>query len=198
MTCSLFSYCISAVSYPKRDAQYFLVLFVFWNFLDTWLSCLGHSDSDKIMLYHTESTIHRSSSLILNFGLRNTHISYCLWFVSSLNFLSFLKFCAQCDRNLSVQSNIFRSHSDGIFDFSVWGQDLVSVSRNKIALTSLSRPTSEVCTFSSWPHSPPRYFANLPFFFFENGKLYYLEQQCSLFWNFTYHMNCKSTLFLPK
>ncbi|VAI88898.1 unnamed protein product [Triticum turgidum subsp. durum] len=45
-------------------------------------------------------------------------------------------------RNLSVQSNVFRSHSDGIFDFSVWGQDLVSVSRNKIALTSLSRPTN--------------------------------------------------------
>uniref|UniRef100_A0A453S6L9 Inactive serine/threonine-protein kinase lvsG n=1 Tax=Aegilops tauschii subsp. strangulata TaxID=200361 RepID=A0A453S6L9_AEGTS len=47
-------------------------------------------------------------------------------------------------RNLSVQSNIFRSHSDGIFDFSVWGQDLLSVSRNKIALTSLSRPTNEI------------------------------------------------------
>lgn len=46
-------------------------------------------------------------------------------------------------RNLSTQSNIFRSHSDGIFNFSVWGQDLVSVSRNKIALTSLSRPISE-------------------------------------------------------
>ncbi|CAM0881116.1 unnamed protein product [Alopecurus aequalis] len=47
-------------------------------------------------------------------------------------------------RNLSTQSNIFRSHSDGIFSFSVWGQDLVSVSRNKIALTSLLRPTSEI------------------------------------------------------
>uniref|UniRef100_A0A0D9V0C3 BEACH domain-containing protein n=1 Tax=Leersia perrieri TaxID=77586 RepID=A0A0D9V0C3_9ORYZ len=46
--------------------------------------------------------------------------------------------------NLSAQSNIFRSHSDGIINFSVWGQDVVSVSRNKIALTSLSRPTSEI------------------------------------------------------
>lgn len=47
-------------------------------------------------------------------------------------------------RNLSTQSNIFRSHSDGIFNFSVWGQDLISVSRNKIALTSLLRPSSEI------------------------------------------------------
>uniref|UniRef100_A0A0A9DBS6 Uncharacterized protein n=1 Tax=Arundo donax TaxID=35708 RepID=A0A0A9DBS6_ARUDO len=46
--------------------------------------------------------------------------------------------------NLSTQSNIFRSHSDGIFNFSVWGQDVVSISRNKIALTSLSGPASEI------------------------------------------------------
>ncbi|TVU21080.1 hypothetical protein EJB05_30694, partial [Eragrostis curvula] len=47
-------------------------------------------------------------------------------------------------RNLATQSNIFRSHSDGISNFSVWGQDVVSISRNKIALTSLSRPASEM------------------------------------------------------
>lgn len=47
-------------------------------------------------------------------------------------------------RNLATQSNIFRSHSDGISNFSVWGQDVVSISRNKIALTSLSRPESEI------------------------------------------------------
>ncbi|ONM31863.1 Protein GFS12 [Zea mays] len=46
--------------------------------------------------------------------------------------------------NLATQSNIFRSHSDGISNFSVWGQDVVSISRNKIALTSLSRPESEI------------------------------------------------------
>jgi len=43
-----------------------------------------------------------------------------------------------------MQSNIFRSHSDGIPYFSVWGQDVISVSRNKIAVTSLSRPSSDV------------------------------------------------------
>ncbi|XP_039847459.1 protein GFS12-like isoform X2 [Panicum virgatum] len=46
--------------------------------------------------------------------------------------------------NLAMQSNIFRSHSDGIPYFSVWGQDVISVSRNKIALTSLSRPSSDI------------------------------------------------------
>ncbi|OEL12775.1 Protein GFS12 [Dichanthelium oligosanthes] len=46
--------------------------------------------------------------------------------------------------NLATQSNIFRSHSDGISNFSVWGQDVVSISRNKIALTSLSRPASDI------------------------------------------------------
>ncbi|KAL6626248.1 hypothetical protein ACP70R_029974 [Stipagrostis hirtigluma subsp. patula] len=46
--------------------------------------------------------------------------------------------------NLATQSNIFRSHSEGISSFSVWGQDVVSISRNKIALTSLWRPASEI------------------------------------------------------
>ncbi|KAJ1283617.1 hypothetical protein BS78_03G141800 [Paspalum vaginatum] len=45
--------------------------------------------------------------------------------------------------NLATQSNIFRSQSDGIPNFSVWGQDVISISRNKIALTSLPRFASE-------------------------------------------------------
>ncbi|XP_072997201.1 protein GFS12 isoform X1 [Typha latifolia] len=45
--------------------------------------------------------------------------------------------------NLATQSNIFRGHSDGISSFSLWGQDVISVSGHKIALTSLSRSTSE-------------------------------------------------------
>ncbi|XP_020277297.1 protein GFS12 isoform X2 [Asparagus officinalis] len=46
-------------------------------------------------------------------------------------------------RNLGSQSNVFRGHQDGISSFSIWGQDVISVSRNKIALTSLSRCTNE-------------------------------------------------------
>ena len=55
-----------------------------------------------------------------------------------------MSFAGKCDRNLAMQSNIFRSHSDGIPYFSVWGQDVISISRNKIALTSDSRPSSDV------------------------------------------------------
>ena len=55
-----------------------------------------------------------------------------------------MSIAGKCDRNLAMQSNIFRSHSDGIPYFSVWGQDVISVSRNKIALTSDSRPSSDV------------------------------------------------------
>lgn len=46
-------------------------------------------------------------------------------------------------RNLASQLNVFRGHSDGISSFSIWGQDVLSVSRNNIALTSLSRSTDE-------------------------------------------------------
>lgn len=48
-----------------------------------------------------------------------------------------------------MQSNIFRSHSDGIPNFSVWGQDVISISRNKIAPASLSRPASDVRLYPS-------------------------------------------------
>ncbi|XP_039146679.1 protein GFS12 isoform X4 [Dioscorea cayenensis subsp. rotundata] len=46
-------------------------------------------------------------------------------------------------RNLGTQSNVFRGHLDGISSFSIWGQDVISVSRNKIGLTSLSGLTDE-------------------------------------------------------
>ena len=60
-----------------------------------------------------------------------------------------MSIAGKCDRNLAMQSNIFRSHSDGIPYFSVWGQDVISISRNKIALTSLSRPASDVRLYPS-------------------------------------------------
>nr|CAD1829709.1 unnamed protein product [Ananas comosus var. bracteatus] len=47
-------------------------------------------------------------------------------------------------RNVATPSNVYRGHSDGISSFSVWGQDVISVSRNKIALTSLARSTDEI------------------------------------------------------
>ncbi|KAF8401232.1 hypothetical protein HHK36_012163 [Tetracentron sinense] len=44
-------------------------------------------------------------------------------------------------RNWPSQSNVLRGHTDGISGFSVWGQDVISISRNKIGLSSLSRST---------------------------------------------------------
>ncbi|XP_078161188.1 protein serine/threonine kinase isoform X4 [Carex rostrata] len=41
-------------------------------------------------------------------------------------------------RNLGSQSCIIRGHTDGISSFAMWGQDIISISRNKISLASLS------------------------------------------------------------
>ncbi|GKD69824.1 protein GFS12 isoform X1, partial [Tanacetum coccineum] len=34
---------------------------------------------------------------------------------------------------------LFKGHSDGVSGFSVWGQDVISISRSKIGLSSLSQ-----------------------------------------------------------
>ncbi|XP_022138854.1 protein GFS12 isoform X2 [Momordica charantia] len=39
---------------------------------------------------------------------------------------------------------IFRGHNDGVSSFSMWGQDVISISRNKIGLSSLSKSADEV------------------------------------------------------
>ncbi|CAL5209622.1 unnamed protein product [Lathyrus oleraceus] len=46
--------------------------------------------------------------------------------------------------NLPSQPIIFRGHSDGISSFSIWGQDVISISRNRIGLLSLSKSTNEM------------------------------------------------------
>ncbi|XP_030496842.2 protein GFS12 isoform X1 [Cannabis sativa] len=46
-------------------------------------------------------------------------------------------------RNYGSQPTIFRGHTDGISSFSVWGQDIISISRNKIGLSSLSKSADE-------------------------------------------------------
>ncbi|KAK7280064.1 hypothetical protein RJT34_25126 [Clitoria ternatea] len=45
--------------------------------------------------------------------------------------------------NLPSQPIIFRGHSDGISSFSIWGQDVISISRNRIGLFSLSKSVNE-------------------------------------------------------
>ncbi|KAI3730170.1 hypothetical protein L6452_18847 [Arctium lappa] len=42
-------------------------------------------------------------------------------------------------KNLASALIVFRGHSDGVSGFSVWGQDVISISRSKIGLSSLSQ-----------------------------------------------------------
>lgn len=42
-------------------------------------------------------------------------------------------------RNMPSQPTILRGHTDGVSAFSVWGQDVISIARNKIGLSSLSK-----------------------------------------------------------
>ncbi|XP_052207583.1 protein GFS12 [Diospyros lotus] len=46
-------------------------------------------------------------------------------------------------RDWPPQPIVFRGHSDGVSGFSVWGQDVISIAKNKIGLSSLSRSANE-------------------------------------------------------
>lgn len=46
-------------------------------------------------------------------------------------------------RNLSLPLTVFRGHTEGVSGFSIWGQDIISTSKNKIGLSSLSKFTDE-------------------------------------------------------
>ncbi|KAK0573871.1 hypothetical protein LWI29_014892 [Acer saccharum] len=46
-------------------------------------------------------------------------------------------------RNWPSQPTVFKGHTDGISGFSVWGKDVISISKNKIGLSSLSKPVDE-------------------------------------------------------
>ncbi|KAJ4823608.1 hypothetical protein Tsubulata_026487 [Turnera subulata] len=41
------------------------------------------------------------------------------------------------------QPTVFKGHTDGVAGFSVWGQDIISISKNKIGLSTLSRSSEE-------------------------------------------------------
>ncbi|KAK8573029.1 hypothetical protein V6N12_029068 [Hibiscus sabdariffa] len=45
-------------------------------------------------------------------------------------------------RNLSMPVT-FKGHTDGVSSFSVWGQDVISISKNKIGLSSLAKSADE-------------------------------------------------------
>ncbi|XP_059632013.1 protein GFS12 isoform X2 [Cornus florida] len=46
-------------------------------------------------------------------------------------------------RNPSQSSIVIRGHNDSVSGFSVWGQDVISISRNKIGLSSLTTRTAD-------------------------------------------------------
>ncbi|KAL3505559.1 hypothetical protein ACH5RR_030941 [Cinchona calisaya] len=46
-------------------------------------------------------------------------------------------------RNWTSEPVSFKGHTDGISGFSVWGQNVISISRNKIGLSSLTRSADE-------------------------------------------------------
>uniref|UniRef100_A0A2N9EIF4 BEACH domain-containing protein n=1 Tax=Fagus sylvatica TaxID=28930 RepID=A0A2N9EIF4_FAGSY len=46
-------------------------------------------------------------------------------------------------RNLPPQPTIFKGHSDGVSGFSLWGQDVITISKNRIGLMSLSKSSDE-------------------------------------------------------
>ncbi|XP_021836164.2 protein GFS12 isoform X3 [Spinacia oleracea] len=46
-------------------------------------------------------------------------------------------------KSLPPQHIVYKGHSDSILDFSVWSQDIVSISKNKIGLSSLSGTVDE-------------------------------------------------------
>ncbi|KAJ8435741.1 hypothetical protein Cgig2_003163 [Carnegiea gigantea] len=46
-------------------------------------------------------------------------------------------------RILPPQPSVYKGHSDSILDFAVWGQDVISISKNKIGLSFLSRAADE-------------------------------------------------------
>jgi hypothetical protein len=48
-------------------------------------------------------------------------------------------------RNWPPQCSTFKGHTDGVSGFSLWGQDVITISKNRIGLTSLSKAADEVC-----------------------------------------------------
>lgn len=55
----------------------------------------------------------------------------------------------QFGRNWSAEQTVFRGYSDGVSGFSVWGQNIISMCRNKIGLSSLQSAADEVSIYVS-------------------------------------------------
>lgn len=83
---------------------------------------------------------------------------------------------------------ILRGHNDGVSSFSMWGQDVISISRNKIGLSSLSKSADEVSSehFLTCYCQSVVYLYNTSFLFscISSGVLYYKVGSRFLLQNF--------------
>lgn len=50
-------------------------------------------------------------------------------------------------RNWTAEHTVFRGYSDGVSGFSVWGQNVISISKNKIGISSLRGSADEVSIY---------------------------------------------------
>lgn len=66
-------------------------------------------------------------------------------------------------KSLPPQPIVYKGHSDSILDFSVWGQDIVSISKNKIGLSSLASVNEygQHCVVHQALHTANRGFRNM-------------------------------------
>lgn len=68
-----------------------------------------------------------------------------------LHYQALIKLNSLC-RNWPSQPTILKGHTDGVSSFSVWGQDVISIARNKIGLSSLSKSGDEVNNTALYHH----------------------------------------------
>lgn len=61
-----------------------------------------------------------------------------------LHYQALIELMTALCRNMPSQPTILRGHTDGVSAFSVWGQDVISIARNKIGLSSLSKSPDDV------------------------------------------------------
>ncbi|KAF5947180.1 hypothetical protein HYC85_013137 [Camellia sinensis] len=116
-----------------------------WRAHDAYVTKLAAPDEHLLISSSLDRTL-RVWDLRTGKAIGRRLKSEITYFVSDLLFL----WTFSC-RNLSSHPSVFRSHSDTVSSFSVWGQDVISIAKNKIGLSSLARSADEVRQLTSPP-----------------------------------------------
>lgn len=112
--------------------------------------CLGEVYILSDPLKHCIVSLPRSTWL--SKSITNLLLSLVFWNLISATFYWTMAkfviagFCFLSCRSLPPHPIVYKGHSDSILDFSVWGQDIISISKNKIGLSSLAGTVDEVST----------------------------------------------------